>query len=87
MLRGAGFQLVDTRNNLNAAEMRRALRDFSDRIRDADIAVVYYAGHGMQVGGSNFLVPVDADVPSERAVPLVTLLRTRSPLMLPPMAP
>ena len=43
-----------------AAETRRALRDFADRSRDADIAVVYYAGHGIEVDGGNYLIPVDA---------------------------
>ena len=43
-----------------AAETRRALRDFADRARDADIAVVYYAGHGIEVDGANYLIPVDA---------------------------
>ena len=38
----------------------RALRDFADRARDADIAVVYYAGHGIEVDGANYLIPVDA---------------------------
>jgi uncharacterized caspase-like protein len=36
------------------------LRDFADRSRDADIALVYYAGHGMEVDGTNYLIPVDA---------------------------
>jgi uncharacterized caspase-like protein len=36
------------------------LRDFADRARDADIALVYYAGHGIEVDGSNYLIPVDA---------------------------
>jgi uncharacterized caspase-like protein len=40
--------------------MRRALRDFSDKARDADVAVVYYAGHGIEVDGTNYLIPVDA---------------------------
>ena len=43
-----------------AADTRRALRDFADRARDADIAVVYYAGHGIEVDGGNYLIPVDA---------------------------
>jgi uncharacterized caspase-like protein len=60
MLKGAGFDSVDSRHDLPANEMRRALRDFADRARDADIAVVYYAGHGMEVGGTNYLIPVDA---------------------------
>jgi hypothetical protein len=59
-LKEAGFDVVDSRHDLPAAETRRALRDFADRARDADIAVVYYAGHGMEVDGTNYLIPVDA---------------------------
>jgi uncharacterized caspase-like protein len=59
-LKNAGFDVVDSRHDVPAAELRRALRDFADRARDADIAVVYYAGHGMEVNGTNYLIPVDA---------------------------
>jgi uncharacterized caspase-like protein len=59
-LTSAGFDVVDSRRDLPAAETRRALRDFADRARDADIAVVYYAGHGIEVDGTNYLIPVDA---------------------------
>jgi uncharacterized caspase-like protein len=59
-LKDAGFDVVDSRRDLPAAETRRALRDFADRARDADIAVVYYAGHGIEVDGANYLIPVDA---------------------------
>ena len=59
-LKDAGFDVVDYRRDLPAAETRRALRDFADRARDADIAVIYYAGHGIEVDGSNYLIPVDA---------------------------
>ncbi|MDO9298026.1 MAG: caspase family protein [Bradyrhizobium sp.] len=59
-LRKAGFDVVDSRQDLPAAETRRTLRDFADRARDADIAVVYYAGHGIEVDGANYLIPVDA---------------------------
>ena len=59
-LKDAGFDLVDSRHDLVAADTRRALRDFADRARDADIAVVYYAGHGIEVDGANYLIPVDA---------------------------
>ena len=59
-LKSAGFDVVDSRRDLPAAETKRALRDFADRARDADIAVVYYAGHGIEVDGSNYLIPVDA---------------------------
>ncbi|HMM92917.1 caspase family protein [Bradyrhizobium sp.] len=59
-LKDAGFDVVDSRRDLAAGETRRALRDFADRARDADIAVVYYAGHGIEVDGANYLIPVDA---------------------------
>ncbi len=59
-LKGAGFDIVDTRSNLPSVEMRRALRDFAEQARDADIAVVYYAGHGIEINGTNYLIPTDA---------------------------
>src|SRR5438067_13670697 len=59
-LKNAGFDVVDSRHDLTAADTRRALRDFADRARDADIAVVYYAGHGIEVDGGNYTIPVDA---------------------------
>ena len=59
--KNAGFDVVfETRRDLFGADIRRALRDFSDHARDADIAVVYYAGHGIEVDGGNYLIPVDA---------------------------
>jgi hypothetical protein len=60
MLKAAGFDTVVRANDLGAAAMRRALRDFSDTSLDADVAVVFYAGHGMEVGGINYLIPTDA---------------------------
>jgi|KBSSwiStaDraftv2_1062776.scaffolds.fasta_scaffold113489_1 uncharacterized caspase-like protein len=60
LLRSATFDVVEARRNLGVAAMRRALRDFSDHARDADIAVVFYAGHGIEVNGTNYLIPVDA---------------------------
>ena len=60
LLRKAGFDAVEVRTDLGAAAMRRALSDFSDRVADADIAVVFYAGHGIEVDGINYLIPVDA---------------------------
>src|ERR1700716_2549449 len=47
-LKSAGFDVVDLKRDLKASEMRRALRDFSDGVRDADMAVIYYAGHGIE---------------------------------------
>jgi uncharacterized caspase-like protein len=60
MFRKARFEVVESRRDLKNAEMRRALRDFTEKTRDADIAVIYYAGHGLEVDGTNYLIPVDA---------------------------
>jgi uncharacterized caspase-like protein len=54
------FDVVTLRSDLGAVEMRRALREFGDTARDADVAVIYYAGHGLEVDGMNYLIPVDA---------------------------
>ncbi|MET4799794.1 caspase family protein [Bradyrhizobium sp. LB11.1] len=59
-LKAAGFDVVDSRLNLSATDMKRALRDFADQVRDADIALVYYAGHGIEIDGTNYLIPTDA---------------------------
>jgi len=56
----AGFDVVQPKTNLDLSSMRRVLRDFSDAVRDADVAVVFYAGHGIEVNGVNYLIPVDA---------------------------
>jgi Caspase domain len=83
MLETAGFA-VELRNDLNNSEMRRAIRDFSDQTQDADVAVVYYAGHGIEVDGTNFLIPIDAklerdiDVEDE-AIALDRILKTIEP--------
>ena len=60
ILKDAGFDIVESRRDLKTSEMRRVLRDFSDKVRDAEVAVVYYAGHGIEVDGTNYLIPVDA---------------------------
>ena len=56
----AGFDVVESRRDLKTSEIRRVLRDFADKARDADMAVVYYAGHGIEVDGTNYLIPIDA---------------------------
>jgi hypothetical protein len=58
--RQANFDSVMLRNDLTATEMRRTLREFSDKARNADVAVLYYAGHGIEVDGNNYLIPADA---------------------------
>src|ERR1700684_1667671 len=60
MFKKAAFDVVESRRDLKNTDMRRALRDFTEKARDADIAVIYYAGHGIEVDGTNYLVPIDA---------------------------
>lgn len=62
LLKNAGFDVVETRQNLTGADMRRSMRDFFETTRDADIAMVFYAGHGIEVGGTNYLIPIDASL-------------------------
>ena len=60
MFKSAGFDSVQSKLNLSGNEFRRSLRDFVVETRDADVAVVYYAGHGIELDGANYLIPVDA---------------------------
>jgi Caspase domain len=60
VFRAAGFDVIDIRHDLDAQGLRRAIRDFSLVVRDADVAVVFYAGHGIELDGNNYLVPIDA---------------------------
>jgi WD40 repeat protein len=60
MFKAAAFTSVVRLNDLGMTAMKRALRDFSDTAQDADIAVVFYAGHGIEVAGVNYLIPIDA---------------------------
>jgi hypothetical protein len=83
-LKSAGFDVVDLKRDLKASEMRRALRDFSDRVRDADIAIVYFAGHGIEIDGINYVIPVDAvlerDIDAfDEAIPLDRILTVIEP--------
>jgi uncharacterized caspase-like protein len=68
-LRKAGFEVIDG-TNLGKIDMGRLLDQFTEAAYDADIALVYYAGHGLQVDGHNYLIPVDAEL--ERASQLQT---------------
>ena len=62
-LRDAGFEVIDG-VDLDNAGMHNLLNRFTEASYDADLAVIFYAGHGMQVDGKNFLIPVDAELTS-----------------------
>ncbi len=62
-LRNAGFEVIEGVDQDNAG-MHGLISKFTEQSYDADLAVIFYAGHGMQVDGKNFLVPVDAELTS-----------------------
>lgn len=61
----AGFEVVKARNDVGNLEFKRALREFVEAASDSDIAVVYYAGHGIQIGDMNYMIPIDARLAKE----------------------
>jgi uncharacterized caspase-like protein len=61
ILRDAGFEVVEA-HDATALQMRRAIRDFGERLRPNGVSLFYFAGHGVQMRGRSFLLPVDADV-------------------------
>lgn len=64
-LRQQGFEVVSA-NDLGRVAMRDALRRFRDKADQSRVALVYYAGHGIEISGENYLVPVDARLEDER---------------------
>lgn len=65
-LHRAGFQTVILKNNLPVAEFQHTLRDFQTQADGAQVALVYYAGYGIEGNGKNWLIPVDARLNAER---------------------
>ena len=66
-LKAAGFIVIE-RENATLKEMHLALREFGDKLTRNATGIFYFAGHGMQVRGRNFLLPVDADIAREDEV-------------------
>jgi uncharacterized caspase-like protein len=65
LFRKAGFYIVDARQDLGVVEFKRAIRDFVAIARGAETAVMYFAGHGIEVAGTNYLIPVDAKLATD----------------------
>ena len=68
MFKKAGFDSVTTKLDVNIVEMRKALREFGAQTRNADVAVIYYAGHGIELDGNNYLIPTDATLETDTDV-------------------
>jgi uncharacterized caspase-like protein len=65
----AGFKVV-LRKNLDRTGMATALREFGARLNENTIALLYYAGHGLQLRDHNFLIPTDAEIRTEAEIPI-----------------
>ena len=66
-LRSVGFEVIEA-NNTTLAQMREATRRFADKLGNSDVGLVYYSGHGVEVKGKNYLIPVNADIKREYEV-------------------
>lgn len=67
-LRNLGFEVVE-RANLKTSQIGRTLREFRTRIAPGSVALIFYAGHGLQIKGENYLPTIDADIEGEEDVP------------------
>ena len=72
-LRRIGFQTVTLQTDLPREKLVDALRNFAQLADSADWALVYYAGHGIEMGGANYLIPVDAKLSTDRDVGFETV--------------
>jgi hypothetical protein len=63
-LQRLGFEVLEGRD-LDKRSMERLIREFAIKLAGADIALFFYAGHGVQIAGQNYLVPIDAQLASE----------------------
>jgi uncharacterized membrane protein YgcG len=68
-LRNIGFDVVEG-TNLTRDKMTEKLLDFGKKAQGADVALFFYAGHGIAISGTNYLLPIDADIKSEMDVKL-----------------
>ncbi|MCB1448741.1 MAG: caspase family protein [Nitratireductor sp.] len=71
-LKKLGFEVV-VGTDLNNRSMRDTVREFGNLLRGADVAMLYYAGHALQVGGTNYLAPVDARLEFESDLEFETI--------------
>ena len=67
-LRGYGFNVIE-RNNLTVKQIGSTLREFRSKLSPGGVALVFFAGHGVQIKGENYLTAVDAEIDGEEDVP------------------
>jgi hypothetical protein len=77
LFKDAGFDTVVMQTNLGNVDFKRAILKFEEAAIDSDIAIVFYAGHGIEIGGTNYLIPVDAKFATDGDVPDQAILLDR----------
>jgi hypothetical protein len=71
-LRALGFEVISA-TNVDKSGFDAKLRDFAKALREARMALFFYAGHGMQVAGKNYAIPLDARLESAADLPVETV--------------
>jgi hypothetical protein len=71
-LKTLGFDVIE-RENLTQKQVGSALREFKSKLKPGAVALFFYAGHGLQVRGVNYLPTVDAEIDSEEDVPMQSI--------------
>ena len=66
-LKSCGFQ-VQIFVDLDQIEMKKAIDEFGSNLKEAKVSLFFYAGHGMQAKGRNYLIPIDAKLKTENDV-------------------
>ena len=66
-LKGSGFEVIDLRD-ASLTQMRSGIRQFGDKLLASDAGLVYYSGHGIEIRGRNYFIPVNADIQREDEV-------------------
>ena len=88
-LKKLGFQ-VELAVDPDKARLEQAVKRFGDQLQGAKVGLFFYAGHGLQVSGRNYLVPADAKIENERSLPfaavdadlVLTQMETSTPVSL-----
>lgn len=68
VLRNSGFDVLEY-HDLDAIRLRKVVEEFEESVFEYSAALLYYSGHGMEMGGRNFLIPIDASINSEEEIP------------------
>ncbi len=66
-LQSVGFEVME-HEDVTQAQMKQAINAFGEKLRDYDVGLFYYAGHGVQSKGVNYMIPVEAQLKNEEEI-------------------